>query len=83
MAHTISPQTPMSKKQDDLQSNEKASVNPFADTKKKSTEIQNPSRNIVSQHGNTTDGGSAGKEPRKTTPIRKNPMGNRPMSKDV
>lgn len=71
------------KKQDDLQHNDKASVNPFANTKDKSTQVQNPSRNIVSQHGNTTNGNSSGKEPRKTTPIRSNPQNNNPMSKDV
>lgn len=71
------------KKQDDLQSNDKASVNPFANTKDKSTQVQNPSRNIVSQKGNTTNGNNAGKDPGKTVPIRNNPQNNNPMSKDV
>ena len=71
----------MSNKTPDLQGNDKASVNP--NTRKKNTQVQNPSRNVVSQHGNTTNGGSAGKDPSKTVPIRKNPTGNNPMSQDV
>lgn len=69
----------MSKKQADL-TNDNTSVNPAANTKKKSTQVQNPNQSSVSSHGNTTDGNSQGKNPRKTTPIRNNPQGNRPMS---
>ncbi|QDA59643.1 hypothetical protein [Hymenobacter jejuensis] len=72
----------MDKKEKDL-ANDKTSVNPAANTKKKSTQVQNPNQSNVSQHGNTTDGNSRGKDPGKTTPIRNNPQGNRPMSQDV
>lgn len=71
----------MSKKQTDL-TNEQTSVNPAANTKNKSTQVQNPNQSNVSAHGNTTDGNSNGNEPRKTTPIRNNPQGNQPMSVD-
>ena len=69
----------LAKKDSDLQ-NEKTSVNPAANTKKKSTQVQAPNVTNVSIHGNTTDGNSQGNKPRKTTPIRNNPQGNRPMS---
>ena len=71
----------LAKKDSDLQ-NDKTSVNPAANTKKKSTQVQAPNVSNVSTHGNTTDGNSHGNEPRKTTPIRSNPQGNRPMSVD-
>ena len=70
------------KKNTDLQ-NEQTSVNPAANTKKKSTQVQAPNGSNVSTHGNTTDGNSQGNEPRKTNPIRSNPQGNRPMSVDT
>ena len=47
----------LAKKDTDLQ-NEKTSVNPAANTKKKSTQVQNPNVSNVSTHGNTTDGNS-------------------------
>ena len=66
------------KKDTDLQ-NEKTSVNPAANTKKKSTQVQSPNTTDVSAHGNTTDGNSAGHG---VSNIRSNPQGNRPMSVD-
>ena len=66
------------KKDTDLQ-NEKTSVNPVANTKKKSTQVQNPNVSNVSAHGNTTDGNSAGQGVQN---IRSNPQGNKPMSVD-
>ncbi len=68
----------MSKEQTDL-TNDKTSVNPAANTKKKSTQVQNPNVSNVSAHGNTTDGSSAGKG---VSNIRSNPQGNKPMSVD-
>lgn len=64
------------KKNTDLQ-NEKTSVNPAANTKRKSTQMQAPNVGNVSAHGNTTDGNSAGEGVQN---IRSNPQGNRPMS---
>ena len=46
------------KKDTDLQ-NEKTSVNPAANTKKKSTQVQSPNTTDVSAHGNTTDGNAS------------------------
>ncbi len=66
----------MSKKESDL-TNAKTSVNPAANTKKKSTQVQSPNTTNVSAHGNTTDGNSAGKGVQN---IRNNPQGNKPMS---
>ena len=66
------------KKTTDLQ-NENTSVNPAANTKKKSTQVQSPNTTDVSAHGNTTDGNSAGHG---VNNIRSNPQGNRPMSVD-
>ena len=66
----------LAKKDTDLQ-NEKTSVNPAANTKRKSTQVQSPNTMDVSAHGNTTDGNSAGKGVDK---IRNNPQGNNPMS---
>ncbi|WP_223648692.1 hypothetical protein [Hymenobacter psoromatis] len=54
-----------------------SSVNPAENTKKKSTQVQNPNDNQVSSHGNTTDGNDAGHGVNK---IRSNPQGNNPMS---
>ncbi|WBA40654.1 hypothetical protein [Hymenobacter canadensis] len=68
----------MSKKQTDL-TNDKTSVNPAANTKKKSTQVQSPNTTDVSAHGNTTDGNSAGEG---VNNIRSNPQGNKPMSVD-
>ena len=68
----------LAKKDIDLQ-NEKTSVNPAANTKKKSTQVQAPNVNKVSTHGNTTDGNSVGEG---VNNIRSNPQGNRPMSVD-
>jgi len=56
---------------------EKPSVDPFENTKKKSTQLQDPNTNQVSGHGNTTDGNSAGHG---VDNIRNNPQGNKPMS---
>ena len=67
-----------SKKQTDL-TNAKTSVNPAANTKKKSTQVQSPNTTDVSAHGNTTDGNSAGHG---VNNIRSNPQGNRPASVD-
>lgn len=69
----------MNKKESDL-ANQKTSVNPAANTKRKSTQVQNPNVSNVSAHGNTVDGNSAGKDPGKTAHIRSNPHGNNPMS---
>ena len=55
----------------------KSSVNPAENTKKKSTQVQNPNGNQVSGHGNTTDGNDAGHG---VDNIRNNPQGNKPMS---
>ena len=66
----------LAKKNTDLQ-NEKTSVNPAANTKRKSTQVQSPNTTDVSAHGNTTDGNSAGHGVQK---IRSNPQGNNPMS---
>lgn len=66
----------LSKKETDLK-NVKTSVNPGANTKRKSTQVQSPNTTGVSAHGNTTDGNSVGKGVDK---IRSNPQGNRPMS---
>ncbi len=68
----------LAKKDTDLQ-NEKTSVNPAANTKKKSTQVQAPNVSKVSTHGNTTDGNSVGEG---VDHIRSNPQGNRPMSVD-
>ena len=68
----------LANKNSDLQ-NEKTSVNPVANTKKKSTQVQNPNVSNVSAHGNTTDGNSAGQGVQN---IRSNPQGNKPMSVD-
>ena len=56
---------------------EASSVNPFENTKKKSTQVQNPNDNQVSHKGNTTDGADAGEG---VNNIRSNPQGNKPMS---
>ena len=66
----------LAKKDTDLQ-NEKTSVNPAANTKRKSTQVQSPNTMDVLAHGNTTDGNSAGHG---VDNIRNNPQGNRPMS---
>lgn len=66
----------LAKKDSDLQ-NEQTSVNPAANTKKKSTQVQSPNTTNVSAHGNTTDGNSVGKGVQN---IRSNPQGNKPMS---
>lgn len=66
----------LSKKETDL-TNAKTSVNPAANTKKKSTQVQSPNATDVSAHGNTTDGNSAGKGVQN---IRSNPQGNKPVS---
>ena len=66
----------LAKKDTDLQ-NEKTSVNPAANTKRKSTQVQSPNTMDVSAHGNTTDGNSAGHG---VDNIRNNPQGNNPMS---
>ena len=71
----------LAKKNSDLQ-NEQTSVNPAANTKRKSTQVQSPNTTSVSAHGNTTDGLSQGKDPGKNAHIRSNPQGNRPMSVD-
>ena len=55
----------------------KSSVNPAENTKKKSTQVQNPNGNQVSSHGNTTDGNTAGHG---VDNVRSNPQGNKPMS---
>ena len=55
----------------------KPSVNPQENTKKKSTQVQNPNGNQVSGHGNTTDGNHAGHG---VDNVRSNPQGNKPMS---
>ena len=68
----------LANKNSDLQ-NEKTSVNPVANTKKKSTQVQNPNVSNVSAHGNTTDGNCAGQGVQN---IRSNPQGNKPMSVD-
>ena len=68
----------LAKKDTDLQ-NEKTSVNPSANTKKKSTQVQAPNVSNVSTHGNTTDGNTVGKG---VNNIRSNPQGNKPMSVD-
>ncbi len=68
----------LAKKDSDLQ-NEKTSVNPAANTKKKSTQVQSPNTTDVSAHGNTTDGNGAGQGVKN---IRSNPQGNKPMSVD-
>jgi hypothetical protein len=57
--------------------NEKSSVDPFENTKKKSTQVQNPNDNQVSHKGNATDGADAGEG---VNNIRSNPQGNNPMS---
>jgi hypothetical protein len=66
----------MSKKETDL-TNDKTSVNPAANTKKKSTQVQSPNTMDVSARGNTTDGASAGEGVHN---IRNNPQGNNPAS---
>jgi len=66
----------LAKKETDL-TNDKTSVNPAANTKKKSTQVQSPNTTDVSAHGNTTDGNTAGHG---VDNIRSNPQGNRPMS---
>ena len=68
----------LAKKDTDLQ-NDKTSVNPAANTKRKSTQVQSPNTTNVSAHGNTTDGNSASKGVHNT---RSNPQGNNPMSVD-
>ena len=68
----------LAKKDTDLQ-NDKTSVNPAANTIRKSTQVQSPNTTNVSAHGNTTDGNSAGKG---VNNIRNNPQGNKPMSVD-
>lgn len=55
----------------------KTSVDPQENTKKKSTQLQNPNGNQVSGHGNTTDGNDAGHGVQN---IRSNPQNNKPMS---
>ncbi|GAB3876419.1 hypothetical protein GCM10028824_33830 [Hymenobacter segetis] len=67
------------KKDTDLQ-NDKTSVNPAANTKRKSTQVQAPNVSNVSAHGNTTDGNTAGKGVKN---IRSNPQRNNPMSVDT
>lgn len=66
----------LAKKETDL-TNAKTSVNPAANTKRKSTQVQSPNTTDVSAHGNTTDGNSTGHGVDK---IRSNPQGNKPMS---
>ncbi len=66
----------LAKKETDL-TNDKTSVNPAANTKRKSTQVQSPNTMDVSAHGNTTDGNSAGHG---VNNIRSNPQGNHPMS---
>ncbi len=66
----------LAKKETDL-TNDKTSVNPAANTKRKSTQVQSPNTTNVSAHGNTTDGNSVGNGVKN---IRSNPQGNRPMS---
>ena len=66
----------LAKKDTDLK-NEKTSVNPVANSKRKSTQVQNPNTMDVSAHGNTTDGNSAGHG---VDNIRNNPQNNKPMS---
>ena len=68
----------LAKKDTDLQ-NDKTSVNPAANTKRKSTQVQSPNTTNVSAHGNTNDGNSAGKGVHNT---RSNPQGNKHMSVD-
>ena len=64
-------------KKEAILANDKTSVNPAANTGRKSTMVQSPNTTGVSAHGNTTDGNSVGKGVDK---IRSNPQGNRPMS---
>ena len=66
----------LAKKETDL-TNAKTSVNPAANTKRKSTQMQSPNTTDVSAHGNTTDGNGSGHGVDK---IRSNPLGNKPMS---
>ena len=66
----------LAKKDTDLQ-NEKTSVNPVANTGRKSTQVQSPNTTNVSAHGNTTDGNTAGQGVHNT---RSNPQNNKPMS---
>ncbi|RZK19775.1 MAG: hypothetical protein EOO56_13605 [Hymenobacter sp.] len=68
----------LAKKENDL-TDDKTSVNPAANTKKKSTQVQSPNTTDVSAHGNTIDGNSAGHG---VDNIRNNPQGNKPMSVD-
>jgi hypothetical protein len=65
----------------DVQGNKNASVNPFTRGGAHKTSEQNPSRNDGAHRAPM--GRDAGKDPQKVTPIRKNPQGNNPMSKDV
>ena len=58
----------------------KSSINPLENTKKKSSQVQNPNDNQVSSRGNTTDGADAGKGVHN---VRSNPQGNEPMSIDT
>ena len=67
------------KNENDLPS-DKTFVNPAANTKRKSTQVQNPNGSNISAHGNTSDGNGAGSKPRKTAKIRSNPQENHPMS---
>ncbi len=76
----VDPAKREAKPKDDVQSNPKASVNPFANTGNKSEQLQNPSRNQAS--GSAPMGHDAGKNPGKVTPIRNNPQNNNPMSVD-
>jgi len=66
----------LAKKDKELQ-NPETSVNPAANTGRKSTLVQSPNTTDVSAHGNTTDGNSAGHG---VDNIRSNPQGNKPMS---
>ncbi len=66
----------LAKKDTELQ-NEKTSVNPVANTGRKSTLVQSPNTTDVSAHGNTTDGNTAGHG---VNNIRNNPQNNKPMS---
>lgn len=65
----------------ELAETDKTNVDPRQNTNSKSTQVQNLDKTYVSQDGNTTDG-KASTDPKKTTPIRSNPQGNRPMSVD-
>ncbi len=64
-------------KKEAILANDKTSVNPAANTGRKSTQVQSPNTTDVSAHGNTTDGNDTGHGVQK---IRSNPQNNKPMS---